>query len=58
MGFEPGMPGQKANTIATELKRIFPNAVVRYCIIGKQPYMKEWSPVTTIVVEMFQLKLK
>ena len=26
--FEPGMPGRKANTITTELKRILSNAVV------------------------------
>ena len=31
-GFEPGTPGRKAITITTELKRILPNAVVRYCI--------------------------
>ena len=31
-GFEPGTPRRKANTITTELKRIHPNAVVRYCI--------------------------
>ena len=30
IGFEPGTPGQKANTITTEQKRILPNAVVRY----------------------------
>ena len=46
-GFEPGMPGRKANTITTELKRILPNALVRYRIqSGKQPYMKEWSLAT------------
>ena len=32
VGFEPGMPGSKANIITTELKRILPNAVVRYYI--------------------------
>ena len=31
-GFEPGIPGRKANTITSELKRILSNAVVRYCI--------------------------
>ena len=31
-GFEPGMPGQKANAITTELKRILSKAVIRYCI--------------------------
>ena len=31
-GFEPGTPGRKVNTITSELKRILPNAVVRYCI--------------------------
>ena len=30
-GFEPGMPGQ-AKTITTELKRILPNAFVKYFI--------------------------
>ena len=39
--------GRKISTITTELKRILPNAVVRYCIeIGKQPCLKEWPPVT------------
>ena len=50
MGFEqrPGEP--KANTITTELRRILPNAVVRYRIeIGKQPCMKEWSPLTVVL---------
>ena len=37
-GFEPGTPERNANTITTELKRILPNAVVRYCIlIERQP---------------------
>ena len=37
----------KANAVTTELKRILSNAVGRYCIyIGKQPRLKEWSPVT------------
>ena len=37
---------RKANTITTELRRILPNAVVRYCIkIKKQPCLKEWPPV-------------
>ena len=37
----------KADTITTELKRSLSNAVIRYCIeIGKQPCLKEWSPVT------------
>ena len=31
-GFEPETPGQKANTITTELKRILTNDIVRYCI--------------------------
>ena len=31
-GYEPGIPRRKANTITTELKKILPNAVVRYCI--------------------------
>ena len=31
-GFEPGMPGQIANTITTELKRILPKVVARYRI--------------------------
>ena len=32
MGFELRMPGRKVNTITAELKRILPDAVVRYCI--------------------------
>ena len=28
-GFEPGMPGQKANIITTEQKR---NVIARYCL--------------------------
>ena len=39
MGFEPRMPGRKANTITTELKRILPNAVVRYCILNRETAM-------------------
>ena len=31
-GFEPGPSACKANTITTELKRVLPDAVVRYCI--------------------------
>ena len=51
-GFEPRTPGRKANTITTELKRILPNAVVRYCIsIRKQPCLKEWSPVTKAITK-------
>ena len=47
IGFEPGTPGRKADTITTEPKRILFNAVVRHCIqIGKQPSLKEWFPVT------------
>ena len=30
--FEPWTPRRKANTTIAELKRILPNAVVRYCI--------------------------
>ena len=46
-GFEPRMPGRKANTITTELKGILPNEVFKYCIqIGQQPCLKEWSLVT------------
>ena len=41
--FEPGTLRRKANAI----KRILPNAAVRYCIsTGMQPWLKEWSPVT------------
>ena len=36
MEFEPRMPGRKANTITTELKRILPNAVVRYCLLNRK----------------------
>ena len=54
-GFESGTPGRKANTITTELKRILFNAVVRYCIsIGKQPCLKEWSPVTAANKDMME----
>ena len=52
MGFDPGTPRRKADTITTELKRILANAAVRYCTyIGKQPYLKEWSPVTHPVLK-------
>ena len=37
----------KSQYITTQLNRILSNVVVRYCIqIGKQPCLKEWSPVT------------
>ena len=40
--FEPGTPGENANTITTELKRILSNSVVWYCIqIRIKPCMKE-----------------
>ena len=46
------MPGRKANTITTELKRILSNAVVRFCIeIRKQPCLREWSPVTHLLLK-------
>ena len=52
-GFEPGAPGRKAtNAITTELQGIALNTVVRYCIyIGRQPCLKEWSPI----IKCFQL---
>ena len=51
IGFEPGTPGRKANTITTELKRILSNASARYCIyIVKQPCLKEWSPATIMTL--------
>ena len=57
MGFEPRTPGRKANTIITELKRILPNAVVKFCIqILKQPCLKEWSPVRKSKISVFQTK--
>ena len=39
--FEPRTPGRNANTIFTELKRILPNAVVRFFFSNRDEGVNE-----------------
>ena len=56
-GFEPGPPGLSANTITTELKRILPNAVVRYCILNREAAMPEGVVIRNYALIQFILIL-
>ena len=46
VGFEPGTPGRKANTITTELKRILFSSVV--IVLAFQPGGPRSNPVRTL----------